>query len=151
MKRKESGGGAGGFFNGRITVAKLLPMRSIPFKVICLIGMNDNAYPRNTRALGFDLISRHPLAGGPFPQKLMTGIFFLECILSARTMLYISYVGQSISDNSLIEPSVVVSELTDYIKSGCVHTSSAGSSNAEKVLHHVHIRQPLQPFSKKIF
>ena len=52
-----------GFLSGGVTFCAMLPMRSIPFKVICLVGMNDGAYPRESPALAFDLIARHPRPG----------------------------------------------------------------------------------------
>jgi len=49
-----------GFLSGGVTFCSTLPMRSIPFKVICLIGMNNEDFPRNTLSPGFDLIDREP-------------------------------------------------------------------------------------------
>jgi len=39
-----------GFLRGGITVCSMVPMRSLPFKVLCLLGLNDGDYPRNTKA-----------------------------------------------------------------------------------------------------
>jgi len=89
-----------GFLTGGLTFCALLPMRSIPFKVIGLIGMNDDAYPRQTQLLSFDLIARNPRPGDRSRRK-DDRYLFLEAILSAREKLYISYIGQSIQDNSL--------------------------------------------------
>ena len=106
-----------GFLTGGMTFCAMLPMRSIPFKVICLLGMNNNSFPRQSRSLGFDLMLKSPRPGDP-SRRNDDRYLFLEAILSARERLYISYVGQSIEDNSLIPPSVLVSELLDYIKQG---------------------------------
>jgi len=104
-----------GFIAGGVTFCAMLPMRSIPFKVICLVGMNSNAYPRQSKPLGFDFISLHPRRGDR-SRRNDDRYLFLESLLSARDRLYISYVGQSIQDNSPIPPSVLVSELIDYIE-----------------------------------
>ncbi len=115
-----------GFMTGGVTFCAMLPMRSIPFKVICLIGMNDNAYPRESRALSFDLMARNPRLGDR-SRRNDDRYIFLEAILSARQTLYISFVGQSIQDNSPIPPSVVVSELMDCLEAGLsTHESSQG-------------------------
>ncbi|MFC1895354.1 exodeoxyribonuclease V subunit gamma [Thermodesulfobacteriota bacterium] len=106
-----------GFFAGGVTFCAMLPMRSIPFKVICLVGMNSDAYPRQSKPLGFDLIAKHPKPGDR-SRRNDDRYLFLEAVLSARERLYISYIGQSIQDNSLIPPSVLVSELMDYIEQG---------------------------------
>lgn len=106
-----------GFITGAVTFCSMLPMRSIPFRVICLLGMNNDAYPRQSRPPGFDLISKNPRKGDR-SRRNDDRYLFLETILSARDRLYISYIGQDIRDNSIKPPSVLVSELTDYILQG---------------------------------
>src|SRR5438105_4048852 len=103
-----------GFLSGAVTFCALKPMRSIPFKVVCLLGMNDTAYPRRDRAPEFDLIAQHRRPGDR-NSRADDRALFLEALLSARDIFYLSYVGQSIRDNSPLPPSVVVSELNDYI------------------------------------
>ena len=92
-------------------------MRSIPFKVICLVGMNGDDFPRDSRAPGFDLIARNPRPGDR-SRRTDDKYLFLEAIVSARDRLYISYVGRNIEDNTPIPPSVPVSELLDYLRHG---------------------------------
>jgi len=104
-----------GFMTGGVTCCAMLPMRSIPFKVICLVGMNGHAYPRQSKPLSFDLIARHPRPGDR-SRRNDDRYLFLEAILSTREQLYISYVGQNIMDNSAVPPSVLVSELMDCIE-----------------------------------
>jgi len=106
-----------GFISKGITFCAMLPMRSIPFKIICLIGMNNDTFPREFRPLGFDLIARKPKVGDR-SKRNDDKYLFLESCISARGKLYISYVGQSIQDNTKIEPSVIISELIDYIEKG---------------------------------
>ncbi len=106
-----------GFLSGGVTFCALKPMRSIPFRVICLVGMNDAAFPRPVTHLSFDLMARSPRLGDRSTRS-DDRYLFLETILSARERLYLSYVGQSIRDNSAIPPSVVVSELIDYVEQG---------------------------------
>ncbi|WP_240530578.1 exodeoxyribonuclease V subunit gamma, partial [Enterobacter hormaechei] len=48
------------FLAGPVNICTLMPMRSIPFKVVCLLGMNDGVYPRQLAPLGFDLMSQKP-------------------------------------------------------------------------------------------
>ena len=106
-----------GFITGGITFCAMLPMRSIPFRVICLIGLDDGAYPRQTRVPGFDLMKERPRPGDR-SRRLDDRYLFLEALLSARQTFYISYAGQSIQDNSVRPPSVLVSELLDAIEQG---------------------------------
>jgi exodeoxyribonuclease V gamma subunit len=103
-----------GFMSGGVTFCSMLPMRSIPFRVIALVGMNDGAFPRRSSKPGFDLISRFPRRGDR-SLRHEDRYLFLEALLSARDHLYISYTGQSMADNSPLPPSVLVSELQDYL------------------------------------
>jgi len=133
-----------GFMTGGITFCAMLPMRSIPFRVVVLIGMNDNAFPRQSRAPGFDLIAREPQKGDRSLRN-EDRYLFLESILSARDLLYISYVGQSIRDNSELPPSVLVSELLDAVRRGFSLTDGG------LVEEHLVVRHRLQAFNRDYF
>ncbi|EOD1045906.1 exodeoxyribonuclease V subunit gamma [Citrobacter farmeri] len=102
------------FLAGPVNICTLMPMRSIPFKVVCLLGMNDGVYPRQLAPLGFDLMSQKPMRGDR-SRRDDDRYLFLEALISAQQSLYISYIGRSIQDNSERFPSVLVQELLDYI------------------------------------
>ncbi|HHO9960952.1 TPA: exodeoxyribonuclease V subunit gamma [Escherichia coli] len=102
------------FLAGPVNICTLMPMRSIPFKVVCLLGMNDGVYPRQLAPLGFDLMSQKPKRGDR-SRRDDDRYLFLEALISAQQKLYISYIGLSIQDNSERFPSVLVQELIDYI------------------------------------
>ena len=131
-----------GFLTGGVTFCAMLPMRSIPFPVVALIGMDEGQFPRRNQAQGFDLMTRERRSGDRSPRD-EDRYLFLEALLSARKRLHISYVGQSIKDNSELPPSVLVSELLDYLARSFQGTDG---KPAGKVLCH-----PLQPFSPKLF
>lgn len=132
-----------GFMTGGVTFCGMLPMRSIPFRVVALVGLNDGAFPRQGRPPGFDLIARNPKPGDRSLRD-EDRYLFLESLLSTRDCFYISYVGQSVKDNSEIPPSVLVSELVDYIKDG--FTSPGGDAGNYIVTTH-----RLQAFSSDYF
>src|SRR5207237_4734449 len=134
----ESSGGAG-FLSGQLTFCALKPMRSVPFKVICLLGLNDTAYPRHNRAPGFDLVAQDPKRGDRNIRDVDRELF-LEALLSARDVFYLSYVGQSLRDNKPLPPSVLVSELLCYL-----------AQNFEASIDEVVIKHPLQAFSPRNF
>jgi exodeoxyribonuclease V gamma subunit len=134
-----------GFLTGDVTFCAMLPMRSIPFRAICLLGMDDDAYPRQTKPLGFDLIARDPKPGDRSRHK-DDRYLFLEALLSVREKLHISYVGQSIQDNSIRPPSVLVSELLDYIAEGFIPAAPEKS-----ILEHIVTKHHLQAFNPKYF
>jgi exodeoxyribonuclease V gamma subunit len=132
-----------GFMRGGVTFCAMLPMRSIPFKVICLVGMNGSAYPRQSKPLGFDLMAKRPRRGDR-SRRNDDRYLFLEAILSSREKLYISYVGQDIRDNTAIQPSVLVSELMDYVESGF-------EVPGKDIQNHTLIKHRLQAFSPEYF
>jgi exodeoxyribonuclease V gamma subunit len=132
-----------GFITGGVTFCAMLPMRSIPFKVICCVGMNGDAYPRQTKPLGFDLIAKHPQPGDR-SRRNDDRYLFLEAILSARKIVYASFIGQNIQDNSIVPPSVVVTELLDYIEQGF-------TISEKTILDHIFTKHRLQAFSPEYF
>lgn len=105
------------FLAGKVNFCTLLPMRSVPFKVVCLLGMNDADYPRTQTPNSFDLMQYHHQKGDRV-RRDDDRYLFLEALLAARDYCYISYVGRSITDNQPKEPSVLVSQLLDYINQG---------------------------------
>ncbi|MBD8880279.1 exodeoxyribonuclease V subunit gamma [Rhodanobacter sp. 7MK24] len=107
------------FLGGAVSFGTLLPMRAIPFRVVCLLGMNDGDYPRRTNAPDFDLMAtpgqQRP---GDRSRREDDRYLFLEALLSARDTLYVSWVGKSARDNSELPPSVLVGQLRDYLAAG---------------------------------
>jgi exodeoxyribonuclease V gamma subunit len=142
-QRLNKPGSGSGFMTGGVTFCAMLPMRSIPFKIICMLGMNSDVFPRESQPLTFDLIAKHPRPGDR-SRRDDDKYLFLESIISARKKLYISYVGQSIQDNSRIPPSVVVSELLETIEKGF-------ELPGKSILEHVVTVQRLQAFSPQYF
>ncbi len=129
---------------GKVTFCAIQSMPGIPFKVVCLLGMNDHAFPRAQQTLSFDLIAQQPRRGD-HSLRLEDRYLFLQTLLAAREYLYISYIGQSIRDNTVLPPSVLVSELLDYLAKGFKHEIH------EKILDAIQIFHPLQPFSPRYF
>jgi len=135
------------FLAGQVNFCTLMPMRSIPFKVVCLLGMNDGVYPRTLTPSGFDLMQQSPRRGDR-SRRDDDRYLFLEALVSARDRLYISYIGRSIQDNRERLPSVLVSELCEYIsQSFCLpgdeilNVDDSARRVAEHLVHH-HSRTP---------
>jgi exodeoxyribonuclease V gamma subunit len=131
---------SGLFVNGGITFCSLIPMRSIPFKVVAMLGLDYDKFPRRENPIGFNLMDRSPQRGDR-NVKQNDKHLFLETILSARQYLYISYVGQNPKDNSRMPPSALVDELLDYIE--------AGLDEPVPVRKELVTQQPLQGFSRR--
>ena len=138
------------FLAGPVNICTLMPMRSIPFKVVCLLGMNDGVYPRQLAPLGFDLMSQKPKRGDR-SRRDDDRYLFLEALISAQQKLYISYIGRSIQDNSERFPSVLVQELIDYIGQShylpCDEALNCDESEARVKAHLTchHTRMPFDP------
>ena len=137
-----------GFLNGQVTFCSMMPMRSIPFRVLCMLGMNDDAFPRKSLRIGWNMISRKPQKGDRSLEK-EDRYLFLESILSCRDVLYISYIGRNIRDNTETNPSVVVSELMDYLDAA--FSPSPAADAGDSVLSRIMFKHRLQAFSAKYF
>lgn len=133
-----------GFLSGKITFAPFTLMEGVPFKALCLIGMNDGAFPHTQKSCSFNLIIENPKEGDKI-ERSEDRYIFLKTLLSARNSFYISYTGQNIRDNSVIPPSVLVSELLDTLQ----HTSTMKDQSS--IVKHLVTHHPLQPFSKRYF
>jgi exodeoxyribonuclease V gamma subunit len=130
------------FRAGGVTFCTLMPMRAVPFEVVCLLGMNDGDYPRKGLQSDFDLMALPGLQRpGDRSRRQDDRQLMLEALLSARRQLYLSWTGRSVRDNSEQPPSVLVSQLRDYL----------GAVWGESVLHARTTAHPLQAFSRRYF
>lgn len=128
---------ANGFLRGQLTFCSMLPMRSIPFKIIALMGINEGEFPKVDRKPTFDLIALN-FRKGDRSRRADDRYQFLEILLSARQQLIITYIGQSQANNEAIPPSVIVTELLDVLRD---YYQLSGLIT----------RHPLQAFSKRYF
>ncbi|HMI93398.1 MAG TPA: exodeoxyribonuclease V subunit gamma, partial [Polyangiales bacterium] len=155
-QRLDSGLPARGLLARGVTFCQLVPMRSIPFEVVCLLGMNDGAFPRPSTPLSFDRMAEHgKRRAGDRSIRDDDRYMFLEAVLCARKRLLISYVGRGIHDNRVRPPSVVVGDLLDAITQGFEPPGlPAGSSAAARraaVVERLCVEQRLQAFSPRYF
>lgn len=129
------------YINDGITFCSLIPMRSIPFKIIAMLGLNNNSFPRHEKRNGLNLMLQQPQLGDR-NIKDNDKHLFLETILSAKDYLYLSYIGRSVRDNAEKPPSILVDELLDYIRNGI-------KDDTVKVENYIVTQYPLQSFSRK--
>ena len=134
------------FLAGSVNFCTLMPMRAIPFQVVCLLGMNDGDYPRSQAPLGFDLMAGpQGYRPGDRSRREDDRYLFLEALLSARQKLYLSWVGRSVQDNTLRPPSLLLAQLRDHLESAwCLQ-------DGRPLLDHLTTEHPLQPFSPRYF
>jgi len=136
---------ARGLLMGGVTFCSMVPLCTLPFRVVCLVGLSDGELPRKEQSTDFDLIAHGPEGRrvGDRSRRSEDRYLFLEAVLSARERLLITYTGQSIRDNASLPPSVLVSELWDYL----AQSVPGGAASLEGVI----VRHPLQAFSSRYF
>jgi exodeoxyribonuclease V gamma subunit len=129
------------FVSGGVTFCTLMPMRAVPFKVVCLLGMNDGDFPRRGHQSDFDLLALPGMARpGDRSRRDDDRYLMLEALLAARDKLYVSWVGRNVRDNTEQPASVLVSQLRDYLAPGW------DLDLDERTTVHA-----LQPFSRRYF
>ncbi|MFQ2485615.1 exodeoxyribonuclease V subunit gamma [Aeromonas caviae] len=141
------------FLAGQVNFCTLMPMRSIPFRQVCLLGMNDGVYPRTLPPMGFDLMAVASRRGDR-SRRDDDRYLFLEALLSAQQGLYISYQGFSAQDNSEKVPSVLLAELIDYVRQGFVLAGDEDlddDTSGQRLLEHLIVAHPLTPYSPAYF
>lgn len=136
------------FMAGAVNFCTLMPMRAIPFRHVCLLGMNDGDYPRSVTPLSFDLMAKD-YRPGDRSRREDDRYLLLEALLSARDQLYLSWVGRSIVDNSERPASVLVGQLRDHLAAGWRWANDLADEGA--LLNALTTEHPLQPFSPHYF
>jgi exodeoxyribonuclease V gamma subunit len=126
------------FRTGTLTVCTMTPMRSVPHRVVCLVGLDDGVFPRTSSADGDDVLARTPLTGEREPRSEDRQLF-LDAILAARETLVITYTGANEHTGALRPPAVPLGELLDALD-----VTAAGPVR-EQVL----VKHPLQPFDAR--
>lgn len=127
------------FIAGGITFCSMIPLRSIPFKMVAMLGLNYDAFPRKDRPVSFDLMQLHKKKGDRNVKENDKHLF-LESLLSAQEHFYISYIGQQVTTNTHLPASTMVDELVTYIAS-----RTATGVNADRLV----VQQPLHSHSNK--
>ena len=142
-RRLDETGVESGFLASGLTFCGLRPMRSIPFRVICLTGLTSTAFPRQDITPGFDLMAARPRPGDRSLRE-DDRYLFLESIISARDALILTYPGLSQTDNAEAPPSVLVAELLDFLDQRYAHE---GATPSETLV----FRHKLQAFHPDYF
>jgi exodeoxyribonuclease V gamma subunit len=132
------------FRTGNLTVCTLVPMRSVPHKVVCLLGLDDGAFPRSPDRDGDDLILAEPQIGD-HDARSEDRQLVLDALLAATQFLVITYTGRDERSNLSRPPAVPVGELLDVID-GTVRTADGRTASSSLVVRH-----PLQPFDPRNF
>jgi len=136
------------FLPGGVTFCGMVPARVIPFRVVCLLGMNDGEFPREGAASALDLMQRAPRAGDRDARR-EDRYLFLESLMAAREVLHISYLGESAADGSPRNPAAPLAELLELldVQHGIDRLPDEDRDAARPWL----LRHALQPFDAGYF
>lgn len=139
----------GGVPWGGVTFSSLTSLRGLPYRVICLIGMDDGVLPSLARADEFDLMAQRP-AFGDRQRRADERNLFLDLLLAARDRFFISYTGRSIRDNAPLPPAALVDELLDHLARAAAGPDAA-QAEVDAMRRAFIVEHPLQPFSAAYF
>ncbi len=133
------------FRTGTLTVCTLVPMRSVPHRVVCLLGLDDGVFPRQSGRDGDDVLARDPWVGERDPRSEDRQLF-LDAICAAEDHLVITYTGHDERTNAPVPPAVPLGELLDALDRTAVVGPAGGRVRDVVTTHH-----PLQPFDPRNF
>lgn len=128
------------FRTGSLTVCTLVPMRSVPHRVVCLLGLDDGVFPRKAPRDGDDLMLDDPHVGERDPRTEDRQLL-LDALLAATDRLVVTYTGNDERTNTPRPPAVPVGELLDVVD------ATVRDEGRERVV----VRHPLQPFDPRNF
>ncbi len=133
-----------GFRTGALTICSLEPMRAVPHRVVCLLGLDDGAFPRSSSSDGDDVLLRDPCLGER-DRRSEDRQLFLDAVASAGEHLVVVYSGADERTGALRPPAVPVSELLDALE------RSVTAPVAGAVRDQVVVRHPLQVVDERNF
>jgi len=139
----------GGVPWGGVTFSSLTSLRGLPYRAICLVGMDDGVLPSLARADEFDLMAALPQLGDR-QRRADERNLFLDLLLAARDRFFVSYTGRSIRDNAPLPPAALVDELLDHLAQAKAGRDAA-PAQIDAARRSFIIEHPLQPFSAAYF
>jgi exodeoxyribonuclease V gamma subunit len=134
------------FRTGHLTICTLVPMRSVPHRVVCLLGLDDGEFPRKSVRDGDDLVLRDPHVGDR-DSRTEDRQMLLDALMAATDRLIVTYTGKDERTNTPRPPAVPVGELLDVIDA----TARVPAGEAGRAHDRVLVQHPLQPFDPRNF
>ena len=101
------------FFRGGVTVTSMTPLRWVPFKVVCILGL-DQEFIGAPAADAADLVAASPQVGDP-DRRIEARQSLLEVVLAARDHLIVVRDGQDVRSSQAVPRVVAAAELFDAV------------------------------------
>ena len=139
----------GGVPTGGLTFAAMASLRPLPYRMICVLGLDDGVFPGVDRPAEFDLLAKHYQRGDRQRRDDERNLF-LDLLLGARDGFYMSHTGRSLRDNAPLPASILATELVDLLADATASDPDDPATVAEARARLV-VEHPLQPFSMELF
>jgi exodeoxyribonuclease V gamma subunit len=139
----------GGVPSGAVTFAAMSSLRNLPYRIVCMLGLDDGVFPSATTPAEFDLMPCAPRRGDR-QRRADERNLFLDLVLAARDRVLVAYTGRSVRDNAPLPPSVVVAELIDYC-AAAIDAAPGSPESLARARRRFAVEHPLQPFSPAYF
>ncbi len=135
--------GRNDYFRGGVTITSLIPLRGVPFRVVCLLGMDQSSLV-GTNPAGDDLVQSPSLLGDPDPRSDLRQAL-LEAVLAAEDRLLVFRDGHNPRTNQPVPPAVAVAELRDAV------LGTVPGTAREEVSRRLDVDHPCHPFDERCF
>ncbi len=134
---------------GTLTVCTMVPMRSVPHRVVALLGLDDGVFPRRTVVEGDDVLARTPVTGERDPRSEDRQLL-LDAVMAAGETLVVTYTGANELTGAERPPAVPLGELIDAVEATATLPVRPGRGGGPAHSDLV-VRHPLQPFDRRNF
>jgi exodeoxyribonuclease V gamma subunit len=128
------------WLSGHISICKMVPMRLIPFKVICLLGLDETSFPRQETSAAINRLSGQHADWqlGDRNNRHDDRFLFLQLLSACQNNFMLFYIGGNPHNNSINRPSVLITELLDTI----------GRYYGEQAQQHFILEHPIHDFEQ---
>lgn len=127
-----------------VTFCGMVPMRNVPHRVVCLLGLDAARFPRKQAAAGLNLMRKHPRPGDRSIRE-DDRFLFLECLVAARDVFHLSHVSSAADGSDADPPSPVIDELLGFL------SSAYGPGRWPQMRKRIVLTHPLQAYAPACF